>query len=80
MMMHDHHHHLHISRPWPGCPQWWFLFVWPASEIFSSSSPLFSTGNNDDDDDEADNVVDDVDVDDFVAGTCERQSTSTWST
>ena len=34
-----------------------------------------------DDDDEADNVVvDDVDVDDFVAGTCERQSTSTWST
>ena len=75
------HHHLHISRPWPGCLQWWFLFVWPASEIFSSSSPLFSTGNNDDDDDdEADNVVDDVDVDDFVAGTCELQSTSTWST
>ena len=33
-----------------------------------------------DDDDEADNVVDDVDVDDFVAGTCELQSTSTWST
>ena len=33
-----------------------------------------------DDDDEADNVVDDVDVDDSVAGTCERQSTSTWST
>ena len=72
-------HHLHISRPWPGCLQWWFLFVWPASEIFSSSSPLFSTGNNDDDDDEADNVVVD-DVDDSVAGTCERQSTSTWST
>ena len=41
------HNHLHISRPWPGCPQWWFLFVWPASEIFSSYSPLFSTGNND---------------------------------
>ena len=34
-----------------------------------------------DDADEADNVVvDDVDVDDFVTGTCERQSTSTWST
>ena len=32
-----------------------------------------------DDDDEADNVVVD-DVDDSVAGTCERQSTSTWST
>ena len=79
MMMLDHPHHLHISRPWPGCPQWWFLFVWPASEIFSSSSLLFSTGNGDDD-----VVVDDVDVindvDDFVAGTCELQSTSTWST
>ena len=31
-------------------------------------------------DDDDDVVVDDVDVDDFVAGTCELQSTSTWST
>ena len=57
---HHHHHHqvttvvititttpttiMTMIRPWPDYLQWWCSFAWPVLEIFSSFSPLFSTG------------------------------------